>query len=66
MTEQQVINYWDNHKWFSVGICFRHEDELRTAYFRAESVQQAIKQFDKVTNDPILNVWLFDDEDVFE
>ena len=66
MTEEQVINYWNKHEWFTVGICYRHDDELRTSYFRAKSVQQAITRFNEVTNDPILNVWLFDDEDVNE
>lgn len=66
MNDQQIINYWNNHKWFTVGICYRHINELRTAYFRANSIQQAIIRFNEVSNEPILKVWLFDEGDIIE
>ena len=64
MTEQQLINYKRNRVWFNVGICYFHDSQLRTAYYRAKTVDDAIKHFREQTDDEIFNVWLFDEEDV--
>lgn len=66
MTVQQAIDYKRKRNSFNVGICYFHDSELRTAYYRAKTVEEAIEHFRKDTNDEILNVWLFDEGDIEE
>lgn len=64
--ERDFIDYKNRKKWFSTGISYFHDDEIRTTYFRTKTVEDAIKLFRERTDDEILSVWLFDAEDVEE
>lgn len=69
MTEQQAIDYKNKKTWFCIGLQYFHENSVRTAYFRGRRVQDAIRRFEELSQDPadmIFNVWLFDDEDLID
>lgn len=63
---QDILEYAKHKKWFNAGITYLHENEVRTSYFRAQVIEDAIKQFKKVSDDKIIQAFLFDAEDVTE
>ena len=61
---QQLIDYKNKKTWFNVGFNYFHDSEIRTTFIRAKTVDDAINRFRELTDDEILNVWLFDWEDI--
>lgn len=72
ITPTDIFEFTDKKEWFNVGISYIHtedgEKELRTAYFREQTILNAITKFltmcDK--DDQIITSWLFDEGDVEE
>lgn len=72
ITIDMVRDYLDQKKWHNIGITYvptpdGDMDEFRTAYYRAQTVQEAVdwfKQFEDIGT--IITVSLFDEEDIVE
>lgn len=66
ITEQDVIDYMNSRTWFNVGIQYKHDNEFRDTFVRAQTIQDAIKRFEEMSDDPIIDVFLFDQDTVEE
>ena len=64
MITEEILEYAKHKKWFNAGITHIHNNELRTAYFRVQTLEDAIKRFTEVSNEKIIQAFLFDTEDV--
>ena len=59
-----ISNFINNRAYFNVGITYLHDKDIRTAYFRAKTVQEAINRYNEICTDPIIEVLL--DNEIFD
>lgn len=69
MTVDEIKEYLDRKRWHSIEVQYLHKSapEVRTAYFRGETVDDAVRRFNDMTDpgeDIILTVCL--DTEIYE
>lgn len=61
MTGKEIKQLLEAKKYHDVRVVYLHDQNVRTAYFRAKSVEEAVRSFGRVSCDPILQVVMFDE-----